>query len=93
MTTATTATTINQAREKQLLKSYNYQCSNCSIKLTRFDCDFDHKIPHFYGDLYGGAHVDDMNNFRPLCLICHQKKTLAERQELARLVATKICGN
>jgi 5-methylcytosine-specific restriction endonuclease McrA len=69
---------LTKREKKQVLETYHYQCSHCHTKLSRFNCDFDHNIPHSYGDIYGG--VDDISNLQPLCLICHRKKTMRERQ-------------
>lgn len=68
---------LTKREKKQVLNSYHYRCAHCQVKLSRFNCDFDHSIPHSYGDIYGDR-VDDIKNFQPLCLECHRRKTTCE---------------
>ena len=70
---------LTKREKNEILNRFEHRCAECRVQLSDFNVDFDHIIPHSYGDIFGDR-VDDLSNFEPLCLICHRKKTLAERR-------------
>ena len=69
---------LNKRVKRELLEHYRYRCAHCHIRLDKHNCDFDHSTPHAFAAWDNT--VNNLNNFKPLCLRCHRIKTQAERK-------------
>ena len=69
-----TRKTVTRAVKKDVLDEHGWRCYSCGIEIkTMSDCDIDHILCVRDGG------KDEMKNYTPLCVRCHNTKTAIER--------------